>query len=220
MSLQLAQTWVASAFRGRQSAQDAMNLFEQAQADGVEATLVMAPELMNNGKCCLAHWTGHELVILELAHKQQQAFGIEPNTMIQELEPLAQPRELPPIRHVNLSDVRIDNCRQHNFHRPLTGMFTYDMTGARNGPPLQCALRVRYFHPRGLCRVTGSFNGKLSPPRGELAFSFDPPAGGHNPDPWRGPLVLFFQLVAAQSWTVLTTSQRISNVLVRVIEAA
>jgi hypothetical protein len=220
MSLRLAEIWIASAFRGSRSAQDAVNLFEQAEADGVEATLVMAPELMNNGKCCLAHWTGHELAVLELTPVQQQAFGIEPNTMVQELEPLSQPRELPPIRHVNLSEVRIDNSRQHDFHKPLTGVFTYEMTGPPSGPVLRCALRVKYFHPRGMCRITGFFHGSLSPPQGKLPFSFDPLAAGHNPDPWRGPLVLFFQLVAAQSWTVLTTSQRISNVLARVIEAA
>jgi hypothetical protein len=196
-----------------------MKLFETAAADGVETTLIAAPELMNSGKCSLAHWTGHELIVLELSPRQQRAFEIEPCTMVQELEPQEQPRELPPVRHVDLSDVRIADCRKHDVRQPLTGVFTYQMKGPPRGPALRCALRVKYFHPHRRRRVTGYSHGKVSPPRGELAFSFDPLVSTHNPDPWRGPLVLFFQLVAAQSWTVLTTSQRISNVLARVIEA-
>jgi hypothetical protein len=90
--------------------------------------------------------------------------------------------------------------------------------GAVSSPALRSALRVKYFHPRGLCRVTGYFHGSLAPPRGELPFWFDPLASAHNPDPVRGPRVLFFQLVAAQNWTVLTTFQRISNVVARVVE--
>lgn len=218
MSLKLAQAWVAAAFRGLPSAQDAMNLFEKAAEEGVEATLVTAPELTNNGKCCLAHWTGHELVLLELSARQQQAFGIESNTMIQELEPQAQPRELPPIRHVALSAVRFDECVQHDVLQPLTGVFTYEMNDAMTGPALRCALRVRYYHPRRQYRVTGYSHVNLSPPQGKLPFSFDPLASARNPDPPRGPVVLFFQLVAAQSWTVLTTCQRISNIVARVIE--
>jgi hypothetical protein len=57
MSLTLAETWVATAFRGLTSAQDAMRLFERAADEGVEATLIAAPELMNNGKGSLVHWT-------------------------------------------------------------------------------------------------------------------------------------------------------------------
>jgi hypothetical protein len=216
MSLKLAQSWVVAAFRGLQSALDAMNLFEKADADGVDATLIAAPELMNNGKCCLAHWTGQELVVLELSPRQQQAFGIEPGTMVQELAP--EPRELPPIRHVNLTDVRIDDRLEHDGRRPLTGVFTYEMNDPASGPAFRCALRMKYFHPRMMCRDTGYSHGNLAPPRGELPFSFDPLASPHNPDPSQGPLVVFYQLVSAQNWTMLTTFQRISNVVGRVIE--
>jgi hypothetical protein len=218
MSLKLAEIWVAAAFRGLPSAQDARQLFERAAEEGVEATLMAAPELLNNDKCCLVHSTGHELVVLELSAAQQRAFGVEPSTMIQELEPPAQPRELPPVRHVGLSTVRIDDPVQHDVREPLTGVFTYEMNDPTSGPALRCALRVRYYHPRRRCRVTGYSHRDLAPPRGELPFSFDPLASPQNPDPPRGPVVLFFQLVAAQSWTVLTTSQRISNVLVRMID--
>lgn len=220
MSLKLAEMWVNSAFNGLHSARDARHLFKKAAAEGVEATLMAAPELMNNGKCCLVHWTGHELIVLELHRWQQQALGIEPNTMIQELEPPAKPRELPPIQHVDLVNVQINCIRQHNVRQPLTGKFTYEMRDPVGGPALQCALRVKYFHPHRQRRVTGFSHIHLAPPKGELRFSYDPLVSDQNPDPWRGPLVLFFQLVAAQSWTVLTTSQRISNVLARVIEVA
>ena len=218
MSLKLAQTWVVAAFRGLQSALDAMSLFDKAAADGVDATLIMAPELMNNGKCCLAHWTGQELVVMELSASQQRAFGIAPGTMIQELALVHEPRELPPIQRINLSDVRIDDRVQRDARKPLTGIFTYEMNDPASGPALRCALRVKYFHPRMMCRVTGYSHGNLVPPRGELPFSFDPLASAHNPDPSRGPLVVFFQLVSAQNWTILTTCQRISNVAARVIE--
>lgn len=218
MSLKLAETWVAAAFRGLRSAQDAMQLFEKAADEGVEATLVAAPELMNNGKGCLVHWTGHELVVLELSLAQQRAFEIEPNTMVQELEPQAQPPELPPIRHVDLSAIQIDDDRHHDVGRRLTGTFTCAMNDPASSLSLRCALRVRYYHPRRPCRVTGYSHVNQALSRGELPFSFDPLASPRNPDPPRGPFVLFFQLVAAQSWTVLTTCQRISNVLVRVVE--
>jgi hypothetical protein len=218
MSLKLAEIWVTAAFRGLRSAQDAMQLFENAADEGVEATLMAAPELMNNGKGCLVHWTGHELVVLELSPEQQWAFGIEPNTMIQELEPQAQPRELPPVRHVGLSAVQIDDPIAHDIHKPLTGVFRHEMNDPASNLSLRCALRVRYYHPRRKCRVTGYSHINRVPPRAELPFSFDPLASPQNPNPVRGPIVLFFQLVAAQSWTVLTTCQRISNVLVRVID--
>ncbi|HEY2250551.1 MAG TPA: hypothetical protein VGH74_05805, partial [Planctomycetaceae bacterium] len=126
----------------------------------------------------------------------------------------------PPIRHVDLADVQINFTRQHDLRQPLTGVFTYEMHDPVRGPELQCALRVKYFHPNRQRRVTGYSHTHLAPPRGERPFSYDPLATDQNPDPWQGPLVLFFQLVAAQSWTVLTTSQRISNVLARVIDAA
>ena len=83
LSLKLAEIWVNAVFRGLHSAQDAMQLFENAAEQGVEATLMAAPELMNNGKACLVLWTGYELVVLELSPEQQQAFGVEPNMMIQ-----------------------------------------------------------------------------------------------------------------------------------------
>jgi len=118
MSLKLAQTWVNAAFRIPLIAQNAMNLFEKAAADGADATLIAAPELLKNGKCCLAHRTGQELVVRELSPSQQQAFGIEPNSMVQELEPQDVPQELPPIRRVNLSDVRIDDRLQHDAREP------------------------------------------------------------------------------------------------------
>jgi len=220
MSLKLAEMWVTSAFNGLHSARDAMNLFEKAAAEGVEATLMAAPELMNNGKCCLVHWTGHELVVLELHSWQQRALGINANTMIQELEPPANPRELPPIQHVDLVDVRVENAQHHDVHQRMTGVFRYETRDPMRGPASQCALRVKYFHPQRQRRVTGFSHIHLAAPGGELPFSYDPLFTAQNPDPWRGPVVLFFQLVAAQSWKVLTTSQRISNVLARVIEVA
>lgn len=218
MSLKLAQTWVTASFRGLRSAVDALKLFEKADADGVDATLIAAPELMNNGKCCLAHWTGQELAVLELSPRQQRAFAIEPGTMVQELALEQQPRELPPIRRVNLTDVRIDDRVHQDPQKLLTGVYKFEMNAAAAGPALRCALRVKYFHPRLMCRVTGYSHSVLLPPRGELPFSFDPLASALNPDPPRGPLVLFFQVVAAQSWTVQSTWRRISNVLARVIE--
>ncbi|MBI3866046.1 MAG: hypothetical protein HY290_29565 [Planctomycetia bacterium] len=218
MSLKLAETWVTASFRGLRSTLDALKLFEKASADGVDATLIAAPELMNNGKCCLAHWTGQELVVLELSPEQQRAFGIEPETMVQELALEQQPRELPPIRRVNLTDVRIDDHLHQDAQKPLTGVYTFEMNEAPAGPVLRCALRVKYFHPRMMCRITGYSHGNLVPPRGELPLSFDPLASALNPDPPRGPLVLFFQVVAGQSWTVQSTWRRISNVLVRVVE--
>jgi hypothetical protein len=218
MSLKLAQTWIVAAFRDLHSALDAMKLFDNAATEGVDATLIVAPELTNNGKCSLAHWTGQELVVLELSPRQQRAFGIEPGTMVQDLALLQEPRELPPIRHVNLSDVQIDNRLEHDGRKPLTGVFAYETNEAASGPALRCALRVKYFHPRMMCAGIGYSHGNLVPPRGELPFSFDPLVSAHNHDPSRGPLVVFFQLVSAQSWTVLTTFQRISNIAARVIE--
>lgn len=218
MSLNLANVWVTAAFRGRPSAEDAMRLFEKADADGVDATLIAAPELMNHGECCLAHWTGRELVVLELTPEQQRAFGIEPQTMIQELAPASVPRELPPVRHINLLDVQFDDHLTHDVRKPLAGIYTFDTNDTARSSVLRCALRVKYFHPRMTCRVTGFSHGFLNASRGELPFSFDPLSTANQPEPPRGPFVLFFQLVVSQSWTVVNSCQRISNVLARVIE--
>ena len=76
MSLKLTETRVNSTFRHPRAAQDAMDLFDKAAIQGVEATLIAAPELTNNGKGCLAHWTGEELVVLELSPSQQLGFGL------------------------------------------------------------------------------------------------------------------------------------------------
>ena len=218
MSLKLVQTWVNAAFRGPLIAQHAMKLFDKAADDGVDATLIAAPELMNNGKCCLAHWTRHELVVLELTSRQQRAFGIKKGEMIHELALVQEPRELPPISRVNLLDVRIDHRLQHNACKPLTGAFTFETIDRVSGPAFRYALRVKYFHPRTKCRITGYSHGHLAPPRGELPFSFDPLASVGKHEPAKGPFVLFFQLVSAQNWTTMTKCQRISNVAARMIE--
>jgi len=121
---------------------------------------------------------------------------------------------------LNLTEMWVANAQQHDVRQPMTGVFRYETRDPVRGPASQCALRVKYFHPHRQRRVTGFSHIHLAPPGGELPFSYDPLVSDQNPDPWRGPLVLFFQLVAAQSWTAVTTSQRISNVLARVIEVA
>lgn len=218
MSLKLVQSWITGAFRGLPSTQDALKLFEQAAAGGVDATLIAAPELTNSGKCCLAHWTGQELVVLELSPDQQQAFGIKPGTMVQELALESEPRELPPIRHINLLEVQIDDRLRHDPRKPLTGEFTFETNDTTRNPAFRCALRVKFYHPRMMRRITAYSHCELVLPRGEIRFSFDPLVSAHNPDAVAGPYVLLIQLVAAQNWTVITTCQQISNVLVRLIE--
>ena len=187
-------------------------------------TMLIAPQLMNNGKCCLAHWNGEELVVLELSPRQRRAFGIEPGTMRQELDPQQESPGLPTIRQVNLMDVDIKDQQCFDMRKPLRGTFTYEADPIARIPITRCALRVKHFRPRMPARVTSYSHRDLGMPCGNLPFSFAPLAADDEPDPLAGPVVLFFQLVTAQSWSGSIPGQRyddiqrISNILTRVVE--
>jgi hypothetical protein len=218
MSLELAQSWVTSAFRLPPAVQDALRVFETASAEGVDATLIVAPELTFSGKCCLAHWTGEELAVVELSPEQQQAFGIKPGTLYTDLEPRQEPQELPASRRIGLTDVRINDHLEHDSSHPLIGNFSFEAQNSLDVTGLRCALRVKYFRPEMPCRITCFSYVELVGRQGGLDFSFESLDSAHTPGAFQGPLVLIFQLVTARSWTMTDTWQRISNVLVRVIE--
>lgn len=218
MSLELPEAWINSAFRIPAAARDAMNVFEKASADGVDATLVVAPALTHHGKCYLAHWTGQELAVVELSPEQQRAFEIKTGTLFQDLERRHEPLELPPLRRVSLKDVQIDGGIRHDVRKPLRGTFAYETQNASDSIVLQCALRVKYFRPWLPSRITGYSYVSLVGRDGEVTFSFEPLDPARLPESFRGPLVLFLQLVTVRKWTMTDIWQRISNMLVRVIE--
>ncbi|MBI3864940.1 MAG: hypothetical protein HY290_23945 [Planctomycetia bacterium] len=217
MSLNLVRTWVTGMFSNATAARDAMGVFEQAASRGVEVTLIFGPALMKNGHCCLAHWTGDELATLKLSPSQQESFGIKQGTLYQDFEPWESP-ELPPLRRVSLTGVRVDDRRQHHSGKALSGVFTYETRETTESTVLRCALRAKSFRPWMPRRVAGCCHVNLVGRQGEAPFSFESPNPGQNPEVSPGPLVVFFQLVSIKNWSITDTWQRISNVLVRVVE--
>lgn len=221
MSLTLIQTWVSGTFRLLEAALDVMKFFDEAAAQGVEATLIVARELTNSGKSYLARWTGKEMVVLELSPAQQRGFGVLPNGLYKELGTRNSLTELPAVHQVTLSDVRFDESGRYDGQKSLRGTAAYAMDEPASRAIVRCALRVQYFRPDMRRQVTGYWhsNTPLVAPSGELRFSFDPFFNKHNPNLLRGPIVLFFQLMTAQNWTSLAGCQQISNVAARVIES-
>lgn len=209
-------TWISESISDLSAAESARAFFTQAAAVGVNATLILTPEHMINGKCCLAYQTDDELILMELSPEQQLAFALEPYDIVQLPSPTT-PQDLAPDRMITLMDVWFD-ARYQNPHKLMTGMFTYESDDTMSCQGLRCLLRMRFTHPKSGEGVL-TFSGEdIMSSVGQMPFSIEPLASAPNVDPPLGLWVVCTDVVTTTTWEAQRPEcQRLSNTLVEVI---
>lgn len=213
MPTDIAKVWANRMLTSPGAIRDVEQLIDEAVAFDAQATLIVAPELMTNGKGCLVRWTGNELVVVELTAEQQRSLGVLPAGLSKILEPRPVNSLFPPVQSVTLADMQIDNAERHDGHQRLTGTCTCSFDDAQTYPLTSCALQVQYVRPDLACQLTSyqHFNAPLIPPRCELRFSFSPIFSKFNPVVVHKTVVLFLQLLIAQDWRSLSGCRCVSN---------
>lgn len=219
MSLSLAKTWVEKTIGQPAARADALRLLNQAAVDGVDASLIVGPELSTDGKCYLARWDGLELVVLVLGQEQVDDWSINPKGLFQELHTEGIPmHDLTTEPLVALSISRIDKPAYDGW-TPLTGICQFEIDGPQHRAIENSALRVHYFRPDLPRPVTAMWYAAfpLRAPGGELRFCFPPLFSKHNPHHLFGTLVVFLQMFAAENWVNKSGCRKISNVTAAVV---
>lgn len=220
MSLDTAITWARYALRSPAAQQDVVRLFERAAADGVEATVIAAPELTVRTKGYLARWTGTELMVLEISAGQQQSLGVRPSALFQQLEPKISIPEIPAKPWVTVSDITLKSGDVQDCYLPLAGSCKYAVDDGEDRLLCQCAFRANYFRP-DLPRTITAFSFVDAAPlsrQAELGFRFIPITSSAQPVRIRGTVVVFIQLCTASDWARQRDCQRISNVTATAVE--
>jgi len=220
MSLDTAKNWARYALRSPAAQRDVLQLFERATADGVEATVIAAPELTVRGTGYLARWTGSELIVLGLSAGQQQSLGVRPSALFQQLEPRTSIPEIPAQPWVTVSDITLNAGDGQDCFQPLTGTCRYAVDEGENRFLSRCAVRANFFRPDLPRTITAfSFVDAASLPRqGKLGFRFIPITSAAQPVRIRGTVVVFIQLCTASDWARQQDCQRISNVTATAVE--
>jgi hypothetical protein len=220
VSLETAKKWIGQTI-GNPAAQDeAASLLEQATANARHATLLVAPELTKNHRSYLARWTGREFIVVELSSAQQAGLGVVPKGLMRDLHGPARDCELQGKSWMTLRDVQITSGDYLDKRQSLTGTCRYEFDGDQASPIPRVALRVQYFHPRFIRDLTcfSHLERPLTPPSGELRFSFPPFVAEAAQDVEQGWLVLYFQLLTAARWQTMSEVQPISNITARLME--
>ena len=220
MSRKLASEWLCSNIRFLQAALHAEDLFDEAEANGVDATIIAAPELTENGRCCLARWMRDEMMVLHLSPEHQRSLGVQPGSLYRELGPPGPRCALPNANCLSLSRIKIDRADRYDGRSSMSGHCNFEFDDPASKPISSCALQVQYFRPDLPRQVTGYWypNSPLVPPKGTLHFSYDPLFSETNPGNITGTMVVFLQLLTGRDWTSLKGCQRVSNIAASVIE--
>lgn len=220
MSLELVNSWITSAIGHPQAALEARQRVYEAACQHVAATLIVSSELTKSGHNYLAHWTGDELLVVQLSPRQKAGFNAGPATVTCELDYPSHEAQSPPLVLATLSDVRISDADSHNGRARLHGTCRYALDDPAQSGLRNCALRVRYFRPDLARQVVGYsyIDYPLIGPGGELRFSFDPLFSKGNPVEVTGPTFLFIQLIRTSGERIFTIRQRISNAVATMIE--
>lgn len=215
----IARVWANRMLRSPGARRDIEQFFNQAAAIGAQATLIVAPELMTNGKGCMVRWTGNEFLVVELSAAQQRSLGVVPAGLWKIVEPRPLNAAFPPVQLVTIGDMRIDSADQHDGFQPLTGTCTCSFDDTQTEPLTSCALQAQYVRPDLARPITTYqfFDAPLIPPRCQLRFSFPPIFSARNPIVVHGTLVLFLQLMTAQDWRTQSGCVCVSNAAAAVI---
>ncbi len=219
MSLQLAKLWASTNLRQPQARASVLEHFDQAAAKGVEATLLVTPELTVSKKGYFARWTGRELAVVELSSRQQSSFGLVPGALYRLLEQAPDGRELSAPVLASLTNLEIDNATGYAPDRPLVGRCTCLIDPLVTTPIGPCAFRARYFHPE-LKRPITAFSYVDYPlvSGGELPFSFAPLQSKNNPVVPCKSLALLVQLIRSDGRNANDGFHCLSNVATAIVD--
>lgn len=214
MSLSLAKFWVNATISEPAARDDALQLLDQAAAEGCEATLIAGPQLVKNGKCFLGRWDGRELVLRELSKTQQQDWSIEPRGLFRQLESAALPKakfSSEPL--VSLTVSHSEHADGHDGWTPLSGTCIIE-NAAAHSVIQNVALRAEYFRPDLRRQVTQMWYSEndLHSGRTMVQFQFSPLLSAKNPHACHGAVVVYFQLFTADDWFKPVGCRCISNV--------
>ncbi|HEV7224278.1 MAG TPA: hypothetical protein VGN42_16335 [Pirellulales bacterium] len=198
---------------------DLLKFFEAASFEGQQPTMLVGPELMKNGKGCLARWTGDELVIIELSAGQRASLGLGPNHLIHQVEP----RPIDPSPHMRamtLDTPLVDAADSHDGYQRLTGACCYEFDAPDALPIGDCVLQVQYFRPDLAPRRIGYWHppgNSLLPPHGEMRFYFSPLFSKDLPATVHGTLIVFLQLLTVADLHTMRGAKAASNVAAAVV---
>jgi hypothetical protein len=214
MSLTLAKTWVNSVVRLPATRDDALHLLDQADREGVEATLILGPRLTVSGKCFLSRWDGRELIVRELTRAQQRDWSLDPKGLFQQLKATTLPKAgffSEPLAALTIS--QIDGAGAYDGSTPLLGRCIVERTAISPRVIQNCALRAEYFRPDLSRQVTAMWyaDRDLHGEQATWEFRFPPLFSNKNPRTCRGTLAVFFQLFTADDWANQAGCRRISN---------
>ena len=92
MTNSLAKTWVNAKIRLPAAREDSVRLFDLAESENVEATLIVGSQLSTCGKCFFCRWDGRELVVRELTTLQQRDWSVNPQGLFKQLERTSLPK--------------------------------------------------------------------------------------------------------------------------------
>jgi len=204
-----------------QAAWDVEDLFNKAEAQGVDATIIAAPELTTNGRGCVARWTGDEMIVLELSPKQLSGFGIQPGMLVREISSPGPGWELPHAYRVSLSDIKIDRADQIDAHSPLTGQCIYEYDDPADEFISASGLQIRYFRPdlnRQVPEYWYPIDSPFVPLKGTFQFSYPPLFSDTDTKSLKGTMVVFFQLLTGRDWHSVKGCRRVSNIAASVVE--
>ena len=97
---------------------------------------------------------------------------------------------------------------------PWSGTCTVEKDDATHQPYSGCAMRAEYFRPDLPRRVTAMWyeDQYLIAKTTKLRFRFPPLFSQHNPQTYRGAMIVFLQLFMAENWSGNSGCHRISNV--------